>query len=94
MCCCAILVDIEVGHTDKGRQHPSKRDPIFLRGTEANLKMVRIYWVPVSRNRAVGSGGTRGALKPFRRRFVLQNLTIFVMALWCGLEASTCYALK
>ena len=34
---------VRVGKTHwKGHQDPSKSDPIFLRGTEANLKMVPI----------------------------------------------------
>ena len=41
---------VRVGKTHwQGHQDPSKSVPIFLRGTEANLKMVPIYWVPISR---------------------------------------------
>ena len=35
------------------RQNPSKRVPIFDRGTEANLKMVPIWLVPIPRNHTV-----------------------------------------
>ena len=37
----------------QGHQDPSKRVPIFLGGTEANLKMVPIGPVPISRLRTV-----------------------------------------
>ena len=47
---------VRVGKTYwQGHQNPSKSVPIFLRGTEANLKMVPIYRVPKSRNRTVTS---------------------------------------
>ena len=45
---------VRVGKTHwKGHQDPSKSVPIFLRGTEANLKMVPINGVPIPRNRTV-----------------------------------------
>jgi len=41
-----------VKHTiSQGHQDPSKSVPIFLRGTEALIKMVPIYAVPISRSR-------------------------------------------
>ena len=49
---------VRVGKTHgQGRQDPSKSVPIFLRGTEANLKMVPIYWVPISWNHTVPAKG-------------------------------------
>ena len=43
-------VSFEVGKTHwQGHQDPSKSIPIFLRGTEANLKMVPISRVPIPR---------------------------------------------
>ena len=50
----------------QGHQNPSKSVPIFLRGTEANLMMVPIYWVPIPRCSTVLpvtlSQSSRGAL--------------------------------
>ena len=41
---------VSMGKTHcQGHQDPSKSVPIFLRGTEANLKMVPINRVPISR---------------------------------------------
>jgi len=42
----------------RSRQNPSKREPIFLGGTEGLIKMVPIYTFPISRCRTVG--GERG----------------------------------
>ena len=43
-----------VGKTHcQGHQDPSKRVPFFLRGTEANSKMVPIKAVPIPRSRTV-----------------------------------------
>jgi hypothetical protein len=48
------LYSNRVGKTHcQGHQNPSKSVPIFLRGTEANLKMVPIWPVPIPRNRTV-----------------------------------------
>ena len=45
---------VSMGKTHcQGDQDPSKFVPIFLRGTEANSKMVPIYGVPKSRSRTV-----------------------------------------
>ena len=47
-------IQYRVGKTPcQGHQNPSKRVPIFLRGIEANLKMVPIWPVPISRSRTV-----------------------------------------
>ena len=43
-------IQYRVGKTHcQGHQDPSKRVPIFPGTQEANLKMVPIYWVPISR---------------------------------------------
>jgi len=47
----------------QGHQDPSKRVPIFLGGTEANLKMVPIGPVPISRSRTVHNTGRSKAGK-------------------------------
>ena len=51
------LIQYRVGKTHcQGHQDPSKRVSIFLRGTEANYKMVSIWPVSISRNRTVLDG--------------------------------------
>ena len=47
-------IQFRVGKTHcQGHQDPSKSVPVFLRGTEQNLKMVPIGGVPIPRNRTV-----------------------------------------
>ena len=52
---------------DRGRTHcqglldPSKRVPIFVGGTEANVKMVPICWAPISQSKHCERHGARHA---------------------------------